>query len=849
MSTPSDLLLASISRRGPAPAEPHALAAFDEADAVLEPIAFLALLAGVQPSPVPPPVAAAGVPAEPTRINPTKRVLRFVVPVTDSGQYLGDINLAVAPDDSLSVDGQRLLQMLEPILKPEVFARLKAAGAGKADLKAAQLSAEQIGLSYDSENLALAIAIPPLDRKRESLSLRSTAVSSGETLEPAPFSAFLNIRSSLDIVEKGQDPGITAPISLLDGAVRAFGVVAEGEGYFSLRDQDPLFRRTGTRLVYDDTKDVIRFSAGDVLLFTRGFQGTSTVAGISASRFYSVLDPGREFRSSGSQSFTLFAPSTVETVVNGQAVEHRLLQAGTYTLQDFPLAEGSNDVRLIIDDPTGKRRTIDFSVYSNLQLLDPGATEFSAFAGVYSDPGISGIDYSGKWTTSGFVRRGISQQFTTGLNVQADSRAQLVGGEALFGSAIGLIGFDLGASRRQQGGEGLAASLTFEKLLQGSDGSRSQSFRAAVEYRSARFATPGNLVDREPLELRASAGYSLTFGIDSFVALDAQYSRDRVLRQTSYSGRLSGGFGLGSSFALIAEAQVERVSGQRDALARIGIRKRFGYASTAQADIDSNGVARASVQTLGGVGVGAWSASADLNRDDKATALNGTASYIGNRAELGLAQFAGYDNGGSRISDIRTSVRAGTSISFADGIFAIGRPIQEAFLIADTHRSLGGDPVFIDPVGKSEQARSGALGAALDGNLTAYSPRTLIYNVPGAPPGYDLGAGNVQILPPYKSGYHLRVGSDYHLLVIGRLLGRDGNPVSLLAGKAIDVASPKHPPVQMFTSRGGKFGAQGLRPGKWRIEMPTEGQSTIYEIEVKDDPSGTVRVGDIRPLQ
>jgi outer membrane usher protein len=53
----------------------------------------------------------------------------------------------------------------------------------------------------------------------------------------------------------------------------------------------------------------------------------------------------------------------------------------------------------------------------------------------------------------------------------------------------------------------------------------------------------------------------------------------------------------------------------------------------------------------------------------------------------------------------------------------------------------------------------------------------------------------------------------------------------------------------MFTSRGGKFGAQGLRPGRWRIEMPTEGGATIYEFDVKDDPSGTVRIGDLHPLK
>ncbi|MGE5564292.1 MAG: fimbrial biogenesis outer membrane usher protein [Bacillota bacterium] len=815
---------------------------------MLEQIALIAL-AAAQAAPAGPPAPAGEAPPARVRINPTKRTLRFIVPVTDNGTYLGDINLAVAPDDSLSVDSERLLGMLEPIVKPDVLARLKSAAGSSGQISAAQLSAEQITLAYDSDNLSLAIGIPPLARKREALSLSSAPAFSGQTLAPAPFSAFLNLRSSMDLVERGQDPGVTAPVSLVDGAMRAFGLVAEGEGYVSLRKQDPLFRRTGTRLVFDDLKHLVRFTAGDVSLFTRGFQGTATVAGISASRFYSVLEPGQEFRSTGSQSFTLFAPSTVETIVNGQSVEHRLLQPGTYTLQDFPLAEGSNDVRLIIDDPAGKRRTINFSVYSNLQLLEPGATEFSAFAGVYSKPATSGIAYSRDWAASGFVRRGVSQQLTAGINAQADSAAQQLGAEALFGSALGLVGVDLGLSRRAGGAGGFAAGVTFEKVVAGGDSVRGQSVRAALEYRSARFATPGNLIDSEPIEFRASAGYELSFGLDTYLAFDGQYARDRSLAQDRYSGRLSGGFRIGPGLAFVAEAQLDRTTEKRSAVLRIGLRKRFGVASTAQADVDTRGVARASLQTQGGAGVGAWSASGSVDRDGGETALNGAATYMANRAELGIAQFAGYDASDRRISDIRTSIRAGTSISFADGVVAIGRPIQEAFLVADTHRSLEGKDVILDPQGRSEQARSGSLGAAVDGTLTAYSPRTLVYSVPDAPPGYDLGAGNIQVRPPYKSGYHLRIGSDYHLLVIGRLLDRDGKPVALLAGKAIDLRAPKHPPVTMFTSRSGKFGAQGLRPGKWRIEMPTEGGPTIYEIDVTDDPSGTVRIGDVRPVK
>ena len=138
--------------------------------------------------------------------------------------------------------------------------------------------------------------------------------------------------------------------------------------------------------------------------------------------------------------------------------------------------------------------------------------------------------------------------------------------------------------------------------------------------------------------------------------------------------------------------------------------------------------------------------------------------------------------------------------------------------------------------------------AGLPYDVGAYSTRLLVYDVPEAPPGYDLGQGNVQLVPPYRAGYRLEVGSAYHLLVIGRLLDAQGEPVSLLAGKAIDLGAPKRPGLTIFTSREGKFGAQGLRPGKWRIEMPAESGTLIYEIDIKDDPTGTVRLGDLRPV-
>jgi outer membrane usher protein len=796
---------------------------------------------------VPQAMAAEVAPAPaPVKINPTKRILRFIVPVTDGPTYLGDIDLAVAPDDSLSVAKPRLMQMLEPILKPDVLARLKAAIGASDSVTAQQLAAEMILLSYDSQKLALSLAIPVTARRTSAMSLRAANDAGGETLQPASASGYINLRSAIDVIERGPQRGLMPPVSLIDGAARLFGVVAEGEGYLSLREGEPLLRRTGTRLVYDDIDRTMRWALGDVRPFGTSFQSTPTMGGLSVSRIYSILQPQREVRSTGSQSFSLFAPSTVETIVNGRTVERKLLQPGNYTLQDFPLAEGANDVRLQIEDETGKRRLVEFNLYSNRSLLDPGLTEFSAFAGVYARPTRAGVAYSNDWSASGFVRRGLNRRLTTGLNFQADRNAQQVGLELLGGSGIGLIGAEVAVSQRD-GRTGYAASASFEKLIQEGSGEGSQSLRGLVEVRSADFAIPGVLLVREPMAMRVSAGYSMTFGRDAFLTLDGQYSKDRVQKEHRYSLRASGGIGIAEGLSLVSDIQFERGRSGHSALIRFGLRKRFGGRSYGQVDADSRGVVKSTFQSSGGRGIGAWSGSLDLTRDTSGASFNGNGTYTANRAELGVSQIATYDTGGGSIRDMRTSLRVGTSLAFADGALALGRPIQDSFLIASTHSSLRGKPVRLDPQDRSENARSGLLGAALEGGLSAHSPRLLIYDVPEAPAGYDLGAGNVGLLPPYRAGYKLTVGSDYHLLVIGRLLGSDGDPISLLAGKAIDLGAPKRPATTIFTSRAGKFGAQGLRPGRWRIEMPTE-PPTIYEIQIQDDPTGTVRVGDLRPV-
>jgi outer membrane usher protein len=281
--------------------------------------------------------------------------------------------------------------------------------------------------------------------------------------------------------------------------------------------------------------------------------------------------------------------------------------------------------------------------------------------------------------------------------------------------------------------------------------------------------------------------------------------------------------------------------------ALLSLTARLGRYSSARVDYDTrDSDVRASYQTLHGEGVGSYNLNADLERSDVGSGFNATGNYIANRAELGISHFTTFNGSFGPIADQRTSLRFATSVAFADGAASVGRPIYDAFAVVAPYKTLQGAPVVVDPTPYGFQATTGALGTAIEPNMASYSEHVITVDAPTAPPGVDLGKGSFRVMPPYRAGYRLEVGSEYFVTAIGRMVTEDGAPLALISGRATELAHPDHEPVVLFTNREGRFGVAGLRPGKWRIEMLTEPKST-YVIEIPATVTGVVRLGDMKP--
>jgi outer membrane usher protein len=782
-------------------------------------------------------------------LNPTGKAIILTVPAKDGAAYLGDMPLTIGADDSLSFPAERTLQLLDTLLAPDVMSGLRGSWAGRANIGPADLSAAGISVNYDPRTLELRFDIPVEKRASRRLSVSALDQRSvGTYVTPLEYSGYLNIRGSVDLYEQGPTTGFQEPVFLLNGAINLKGVVIESDAIWTPGGAGADFQRLGTRYVYDDTKNLVRFALGDLEPQGRGFQAAPDIAGISIFRSYSVLNPQQVIRPRGDRTFRLERPSTVEVIVNGQQVRRLQLAPGNYNLRDFPFAQGGNDIRLNVLDDTGRTEVLRFNIFLDQTQLAKGLDEFGFYAGVKAPLGARGPVYSDEWIVSGFYRKGISDNLTLGGNFQADDQIQMGGIEAMFGTPIGSFGTNFAISHTAGFGDGYALQATFQRLIQHKNG-QADTLNLFFEHRSRRFAPVTFFLADNQYDYEVGGGYTHAFSSDFYMGANGRYSKGRGINPDVQSYSLTGGWRISPGATLSAEARYTEDSRGKELSGFLTLTVRLGRTSSIRSEYDTrDNRTRLSYQTLKGYGVGSYNVTADAERSDFGSNASFNANLFTNRAELGVSHFGAFTGDFQTSTSQRTTFRVGTSIAFGGGEVSIGRPIYDSFAIVKPHASLKKANVLVDPSVMGITANTGDLKTATMPNLSSYSERVITVDVEGAPAGVDIGQGSFKLFPGYRSGYKLEVGSAYSITATGTMLDVDGQPVSLVSGKATELAKPDRPAVTLFTNRQGRFGAAGLAPGQWRIEM-LDANKSVYVITIPENAEGIVRLGEITPAK
>lgn len=840
------------------------------------------------------------------RLNPTGRTLTFQVPLKDNGQLLGEVLIEITADDAVFIDKVSIQERVAPLLNEEARAALTALAASNgAFVPVTAFPPAGFALNFDSGLQELVLELTPEQRPSSDLALggRYSRMISSNLTQPEFFAGYVNVFAGAsrfwNEASKGSVFDDQSGFRLeLESAVRVGGIVIDNR--FAFEDGADIyecpptaicsyghaggFKRQNSRLIYDIAGEDIRIMLGDTDPLATPLQRAADILGLSIEKSARKLNPGESIISTGSGSFRLDRNAMVEVFVNGASVQTLKLRPGNYTLRDLHLATGANNIELVIVDENGQRQSLTFSSYADTELLAAGKNEWAIAAGLPSFLLDNERTYArDALMASGFARYGLTDEITAEADLQADLDIVMGGGGIDFGTAWGVFGLHVAASTGGSG-TGVAADLDWRLVnFKGLSGTSEENLVASAEYRSADFHTPGEflssadgiLFPEYDYWLRLEGSYSLPVYEDVMATLSVRYQFDDEDRNPISTYRVKGdryGADVTLSAPLSDIANASLTIGYsnevliRDLEDRAPIDPEFRIGLRFNVRPDDTTTVTSGYDTLGdqatlsarkseGNGIGRWDTNVDVdNRGyENSATVSASAGYYGNRAELRLSHYADADD--FRFSDAiegfsrqRTSVRVGSAIAFAGDRIAIGAPVRGgAFAILAPHETLANNDIT---AGSPEEPRAKAdvWGNGLITDLPAYLPASTTIDVADLPLGYSLGSGAFDTYAPYKAGYVFAVGSQNSVTAYGTLLTSNGEPVPLLTGTA-RLQGKDAAPVSVFTNSEGRFGAEGLSPGRWIVEMAANDSVMLYAIDVPDGANGLVKTGNIKPFE
>lgn len=795
-------------------------------------------------------------------INPYDRDIDMTVPLTFQSRSLGDIPMRLTADDRFLLESATFLRLMRPVLNDPAHAELATKLNPLPQFGPDDLSQTGVALTYDPSTLAVVVVeVSPEQRATQNLFSPSRDDVSDVTLQLAEFSSYININAIETYVweTKQVDP----PTINIDGAIRFGPVVFEGDAQFGQRlttvGDEYVFERNYARLVYDQPEDYRRWFLGDLDPEVRGQQSFVSMGGVGVLRQKRRFNAFRSAILQANRQLVLQRDSTVRFLRNGALYRELRLQPGRYDFSSLPLIAGSNDIDIQVTDNTGAIQNLSYQQYLDPIDLEPGDFEYGAYIGPTSRRFAGAPDYKGPVAFTGFFRKAFFNRPALGIGIQASKDVQTLTGQTQFVLRNGgRLLIDGGVSNAKALGQGFSGGVSYEHFIDRNG--LTDSFTLRADYVSPKFATLGNLDANNTVATSLSGQYTRQFDLRFTTTTTAAYLKGRNGQGDSYRIGTTGYYRLNREWTFRAGADYAKFP---TANARgsgfsvsIGITFQPDYRRRAEAryesrdDLQELSYNQSGLNQLNSLGFGGL-----LARQDGNARAQGYAAYSANRFDVALS----HASFGPSISDFgavnATSLRVGTTLAFADGMFGIGRRINDSFMLLKPHKNLGERSVVAGQslAENNYISKSGPLGAAVNNFLGSYSTQSVQYDVEDPPTGYDTGPGVFRVRPAYKSGYAARIGTDAFASAMGTLELAPGKPVSLIGGRVTlqDVKDGENPqPIPFFTNSIGRFAIANLLPGRrYLVETygPNGSIDKSFEFTVPADTDGLINLGTVMP--
>lgn len=748
---------------------------------------------------------------------------------------MGMVQMLIMPNAAESyVQVAPVLAMLKDLVPEERLKAIEtAAKQGFINLKDGPKGG--VDLRFDEARVALVVTIPSENKKQRSLRARRDFDASNKIVTPpSAVSAYLNVFGAQDYVDRGlpsQNEGRQPLRMSTDGALNTKGWVLESSGDYIENDSHP-WERGDTRLVHDIPDKMIRTALGDLSYPVEGFQSFQPMLGLTVARNFD-LQPYRVSEPTGRTSFFLNSPSRVDIYVNDRKVQTLQLTSGPYDITDFPVVNGSNNVKLVITDATGRVEVRNVDIVSDANLLAAGLHKFAYNVGVISTTVNRERQYEySQPVFSAFHRYGLTDSFTLGGNLQADRMQRMAGVDATVGTAWGVLRADLAGSHLESGDNGFAWQTQYQIVDRGKiedDGTfrGTRNFTLLADYRSEHFAPLGLLLPDNVASYQMTARYSQQWSPTVSLGIGGGYEIGRGDQRDDWNYTLSLDKQLPAGIHINVNLQQRAIEGYgvfvnlswtpRDS--RQSITSSYdSFSKTTRADWNYAQEGRAQ----------SMSASAGIVRTQDRYDGSGNVTYYGERGEATASHDVitpfGNTDGSSNTTESRSELRFASAMVYAGGHVALSRPVSNSFAIFAPDPSIRDYPVGINPQGRRSDERT--YEATTDGwgpvvlpDLTPYLYRTVRVDASSLPPGFDAGDSTYTFYPTYRSGTFVRLGSDANVLLDGTLQYKDKTPAALQAGSISLIGQSGGAPETFFTNRAGRFRIEKLKPGRYVMQL------------------------------
>lgn len=551
--------------------------------------------------------------------------------------------------------------------------------------------------------------------------------------------------------------------------------------------------------------------------------------------------------------------STISVLINNQTVYEKFFNAGTYILKNFPFQQGYNYVSVHTQNINGKTKKLSsFTYFNDYRILTGKQDESSIYIGNPLAININNWDIDNSNTIAGISKKNkLNNKSALGYYFHTEKNHKIAGYEYNYAIHPGIISFEnaLQLSNRQK--NGLSAGISLGSF---NDNNISLPIKLSSWSIGGRYTS--KYFDNE--NQASSSNSRLSFYVDSGYKINKKlnlrfgYNNSIIGNKKTndqYNIRLSSSYLFRSSITYIWEKEnftppewtilysasiplpyncgnleyrkdINNKSEEISLSSDTSLRLYQDNDKYAEVLYNFTGDSELHLNYNNNV------VELDSSNNDKTHTIK--ASYKQQR----FIASTYYNKNLNKYNQYSHTYRFDTAIAYADGIFAMSKPITDSFIIVKTPKILQNKGISI----RNSNVQLDSFGASVITETNSDSTNQLVFDTALLPLNINVKQNVFNLYLSEYSGRTIELEAYKSVIVIGKLINEENKPLQYTVGTLTNILTDKK--INFFTNRKGKFQIPGITTGYYILSAGNSSYNN-QKIHITENETGLFRIGKI----